>query len=84
MPQMIDATQARNSFSDVLNRVLYGGEEVVVRRQGQPVVRITQLKDQSYQKAVNNGTAFLKRLSRYGLQDAPTDLAKNHDHYTWD
>ena len=40
METRISATGAARRFSDLLNRVLYKGEQFVVERNGQPVCRI--------------------------------------------
>jgi len=37
----ISATKAARTFSDVLNRIRYRGEEFVVERGGEPVCRMT-------------------------------------------
>lgn len=40
-PRQITATAAARGFSDLLNRVQYRGESVVIERNGIPVCRIT-------------------------------------------
>jgi len=40
MESRITATEAARTFSDLLNRVRYRGEEFVVERGGEPVCRI--------------------------------------------
>lgn len=83
MSQTINATQVRESFSEIINRVVYGGEEFVVERQGKPVIRITTVVGKAGERTQKvSPLKFLIRLSRYGLRSAP-DLAKNHDKYTW-
>ena len=85
MPLKISATKARASFSELLNRVLYRGEEFVVEKQGKPVALITDVKFAKKRKLkMEVGTAFLQKVSRYGLKDAPRDLAARHDKYTWE
>jgi len=37
----VSATEAVRSFSDLLNRIRYRGEEFVVERAGEPVCRMT-------------------------------------------
>lgn len=83
MPQVINATHARESFSDIINQVVYGGVEFIVQRQGRPVVRISRVEDKPTPTQKLDGVGFLNRLSGYRLQDAPTDFARNHDQYTW-
>lgn len=85
MLQKIKATEVRNSFADIINRVMYGGEEFIVERQGKPSVLITQVKkNRKDDEKKITGTEFLRRISKYDLKDAPSDLAENHDKYTWD
>ncbi len=43
MTRRITATEAARTFSDVVNRVLYRGEDFVVERAGAPVCRIGPL-----------------------------------------
>ena len=40
MPKKISATEAARSFSDILNRVRYRGEEFVIERGGEAVCRM--------------------------------------------
>ncbi len=41
MSTRVSATEAARSFSDLLNRIRYRGEEFVVERAGEPVCRMT-------------------------------------------
>jgi antitoxin (DNA-binding transcriptional repressor) of toxin-antitoxin stability system len=41
MTTRVSATQAARTFSDLLNRIRYRGEEFVVERAGEPVCRMT-------------------------------------------
>ncbi len=41
MTRHVSATEAVRSFSDILNRIRYRGEEFVVERAGEPVCRMT-------------------------------------------
>ena len=85
MPQVISATQARNSFADIINRVLYRGEEFIVEKQGKPAILITkptQGKLKKNQKEKMTGIEFLRKISKYGLENGPKNLAKDHDKYT--
>jgi prevent-host-death family protein len=44
MVTRVTATEVARSFSDVLNRVRYRGEEFVVERGGEPVCRIVPVE----------------------------------------
>lgn len=41
MTTHVSATEAVRSFSDLLNRIRYRGEEFVVERAGEPICRMT-------------------------------------------
>jgi antitoxin (DNA-binding transcriptional repressor) of toxin-antitoxin stability system len=41
MTTRVSATEAARSFSDLLNRIRYRGEEFVVERAGEPICRMT-------------------------------------------
>ncbi|MEV5269500.1 type II toxin-antitoxin system Phd/YefM family antitoxin, partial [Streptomyces werraensis] len=56
MAYEIPVTQARAELADLINRVVYGGERVVVTRHGKPLVALVSADD-------------LRRLDE--LQDAP-------------
>jgi len=41
----IEATTARNAFSDVINKVAYGADRVVIERRGKPVAAVIPMED---------------------------------------
>jgi prevent-host-death family protein len=41
----VPVTQARAEFADLVNRVVYGGERVVVTRHGKPIVALVSADD---------------------------------------
>ena len=41
MSRRVSATEAVRTFSDILNRIRYRGEEFIVERAGEPVCRMT-------------------------------------------
>ncbi|MGH3314238.1 MAG: type II toxin-antitoxin system Phd/YefM family antitoxin [Streptomyces sp.] len=45
MPYEIPVTQARAALADLINRVVYGGERVVVTRHGKPLVALVSAAD---------------------------------------
>ncbi|MGA5318347.1 type II toxin-antitoxin system Phd/YefM family antitoxin [Streptomyces pseudogriseolus] len=45
MAYVIPVTQARAELADLINRVVYGGERVVVTRHGKPLVALVSAED---------------------------------------
>ncbi|MGV9455943.1 type II toxin-antitoxin system Phd/YefM family antitoxin [Streptomyces sp. NPDC003635] len=45
MAYEIPVTQARAELADLINRVVYGGERVVVTRHGKPIVALVSAAD---------------------------------------
>ncbi|NUT35901.1 MAG: type II toxin-antitoxin system Phd/YefM family antitoxin [Hamadaea sp.] len=45
MTHEVPVTQARAEFADLVNRVVYGGERVVVTRHGKPLVALVSAAD---------------------------------------
>jgi prevent-host-death family protein len=56
MTYEVPVTQARAEFADLVNRVVYGGERVVVTRHGKPIVALVPAAD-------------LERLDREGAEE---------------
>ncbi len=73
MPTKIGARGARNNFADLLGRVHYGKEEVIIERSGKPMVAVIPI-DLYEQMIVERETRFqvLDRL-RQRLPDVPED-----------
>ena len=85
MPQVISATDAKNQFADLVNRVVYNGEEFEVQKQGKPVVLITPVKPNQQPKTKKFTTNdFLTGLTKVKAENLPADLGKDHDKYAWD
>lgn len=85
MPQIITATQAKNRFSEIVNRVIYQGEEFLVQKQGKPVILITRaIKKSASESKKFTTNDFLARLAHIKAKGLPKNLAKDHDAYAWD
>ena len=41
----VEATVARNGFSDIINKVAFGADRVVIARRGKPMVAVIPLED---------------------------------------
>ncbi|MFJ3980412.1 type II toxin-antitoxin system Phd/YefM family antitoxin [Streptomyces fungicidicus] len=60
MAYEIPVTQARAELADLINRVVYGGERVVVTRHGKPLVALVSADD-------------LRRLEEQGERPEPAE-----------
>ncbi len=84
MPQTISATQARNQFAEIVDRVVYKGEEFVVEKQGKPAVLISKANTNPAVRSNKfTTTDFLSKLGSFNFK-GPADLSKNLDKYAWD
>jgi prevent-host-death family protein len=85
MSQIISATQAKNQFAEIVNRVVYQGEEFIVQKQGKPAILITKAtKNQGNPPKKFTTNDYLMKLARLNAKDLPPDLGKDHDKYAWD
>ncbi len=84
MSQIISATQAKNQFAEIVNRVIYQGEEFIVQKQGKPAILITKAtKNENTKSKKFTTNDFLAKLANIKAEGLPADLAKNHDKYAW-
>jgi prevent-host-death family protein len=94
MEQGIPVTQARADFAELVNRVVYGNERIVVTRHGRPLVALVSAADLDRLNALDaavesdaDGEGRVVRLPSRAvtpspLADAPTpryDIAARHD-----
>ena len=42
---MLEATKAKDAFSDTLNRAAYGKERIILTRRGKPIAALVPLED---------------------------------------
>ncbi len=54
MPRSISATAARTSFAETVNRAIYTGERVVVRRRGKDVAAVVPIEDLELLEAIED------------------------------
>lgn len=45
MTHTVSATNARNNFAEIINRVEYRGETFIIKKQGRPIAKITAVKE---------------------------------------
>ncbi|MDP4010826.1 MAG: type II toxin-antitoxin system Phd/YefM family antitoxin [Candidatus Roizmanbacteria bacterium] len=58
MIQTINATSARSNFAEILNRVQFGGETIVIEKQGKAVAQIVSLPKKKQKKNKNLPPVF--------------------------
>ncbi|WP_238010259.1 type II toxin-antitoxin system Phd/YefM family antitoxin [Dactylosporangium sp. AC04546] len=87
MAEEIPVTQARAEFAELVNRVVYGGERIVVTRHGKPIVALVPAADlDRLEDAEQDRPAQIIRLSTAAsgppAQTPPThrrlDIAAKH------
>jgi prevent-host-death family protein len=67
MAYEVPVTQARAEFADLVNRVVYGGERVVVTRHGKPLVALVPAADlERLEQAESDQPATVVRLGTDG------------------
>lgn len=69
----ISVTEARAQFSELLNRVGYGGEEVVITRHGKPLVLL--LPAGEARRSGDTAATVLDLSSRPGSRDSHIGIA---------
>lgn len=62
MVTVIPATKARNKFFDILDAVIYKGEEFVVEKNGAGRVRIVPVKDKPSPEEINKVLARARKV----------------------
>jgi prevent-host-death family protein len=76
----LTASEAREGFSDTLNRVAYGGERIVLRRRGRDLAAIVPIEDLALIERIEDeidvrqARRALARMKRGGGKPVP--LAK--------
>ncbi|MFB6633650.1 type II toxin-antitoxin system Phd/YefM family antitoxin [Streptomyces sp. NPDC056362] len=78
MTYEIPVTQARAELADLINRVVYGGERVVVTRHGKPLVALVSAADLEELEAAEKPTdeQVVRSLSTF----RPVDSAPGEQH----
>jgi prevent-host-death family protein len=67
----IAVTKARKIFAELLNRVVYGGEEVVLTRHGKTVAAIVSAEDLELLRSIRAGRVDLRLAEPPMVGDAP-------------
>ncbi|MCW1092666.1 type II toxin-antitoxin system Phd/YefM family antitoxin [Streptomyces sp. RS2] len=79
MAYEIPVTQARAELADLINRVVYGGERVVVTRHGKPLVALVSAADLERLEEIQDPDAQVI-TSVAGVHDAPAASAPREHH----
>ena len=58
MTSTISASEARNNFSEIINRVQYKGESIIIEKQGKPVAKIVAMAETTEEKKQFNPPVF--------------------------
>ncbi|MBQ0962185.1 MULTISPECIES: type II toxin-antitoxin system Phd/YefM family antitoxin [Streptomyces] len=75
MAYEIPVTQARAELADLINRVVYGGERVVVTRHGKPLVALVSAADLERLEEIQDSPDAQVITSVAGVHDAPAASA---------
>lgn len=62
MKTVISATQARNNFFEMLNSVIYKGEEFIVEKDGKPAVRVSSAVSKRDPKEIDKILKDVRRV----------------------
>ena len=58
MTSTISASEARNNFSEIINRVQYQGESIIIEKQGKAVAKIVAITEKKEEKKQFNPPLF--------------------------
>lgn len=76
----ISVTEARAEFSDLINKVGYGHERVVITRHGKPLVALVPAEDAAslWEARDTSAVTVLDLGSRSSITSAPLGAAAQH------
>ncbi|MEU4981358.1 type II toxin-antitoxin system Phd/YefM family antitoxin [Streptomyces sp. NPDC021969] len=80
MAYEIPVTQARAELADLINRVVYGGERVVVTRHGKPLVALVSAADLERLEEVQESSDAQVITSVAAVHDAAAAPAPREHH----
>lgn len=58
----VSAYHARTNFGDLLNRVYYGGEEIIIERKGEPMAKLIQVGNEKKSSSIMRFASIWKDL----------------------
>ncbi len=81
----VSVNDLRSGLSEIINRVAYGGAQIVVRRHGKPVVAIVPTYDlQACQALEAHSASKVEELRRLANSAAESELEMDENRMPWD
>lgn len=79
MVETMNVVEARKSFSDVMARVAYTGQRVVVERKGRPMMALISIEDLRRLEELENGATSIRarRVAALALAAASRDRIRS-------
>ncbi|WP_067828060.1 type II toxin-antitoxin system Phd/YefM family antitoxin [Actinomadura kijaniata] len=77
----IAVTEARKVLADLINRVVYGGEEVVLTRHGRPVAALVSPEDLELLRLVKSGRVDLTGVGEQHPAEHPAKHGAERPHH---
>ncbi|MDQ0402429.1 type II toxin-antitoxin system Phd/YefM family antitoxin [Streptomyces sp. NPDC000349] len=82
MAYEIPVTQARAELADLINRVVYGGERVVVTRHGKPLVALVSAADlERLEQEAGESSEGQVITSVTGVRDTAAQAPREHHRF---
>ncbi|MFG2325831.1 type II toxin-antitoxin system Phd/YefM family antitoxin [Streptomyces sp. NBC_01723] len=82
MAYEIPVTQARAELADLINRVVYGGERVVVTRHGKPLVALVSAADlERLEQEAGESSEGQVITSVTGVRDTAAQTPREHHRF---
>ncbi|MFF8573859.1 type II toxin-antitoxin system Phd/YefM family antitoxin [Streptomyces sp. NPDC015140] len=82
MAYEIPVTQARAELADLINRVVYGGERVVVTRHGKPLVALVSAADlERLEREAGESSEGQAITSVTGVRDTAAQAPREHHRF---
>ncbi|MCF2128037.1 type II toxin-antitoxin system Phd/YefM family antitoxin [Strepomyces sp. STD 3.1] len=81
MAYEIPVTQARAELADLINRVVYGGERVVVTRHGKPLVALVSAADLERLEEAGEPSEGQAITSVTGVRDTAAPTPREHHRF---
>jgi prevent-host-death family protein len=80
MTKTVEAHKLRTNLGEYLNEVYYKDSEVIVKRHGKPIAKITQIKS----PVIDNKNDPIWQLPEHAVKTGQKDLASNIDKILYD